>query len=79
MIDGAYGNVRTRQIKGDPAICATVFSQQPADSDMDRSMPEVIAIMDELLGERGVFSCDGTYYLPADEFLAREVAYWLGA
>lgn len=170
MIDApAYGNAAACQIKGDPAIRATVFSQQRADSDMDRSMPEVIAIMDELLGERGVFhaklhfssaratlwltddpyryrvhvlkeivdpsvclaypqrdypdmalvgrdrigavfnrfarlrnadetiylrsgslnlinglvgltfSCDGTYYLPADEFLARDEAYWLGA
>lgn len=44
-----------RQIRGDPAIRETVFGQQRLDSEMDRSMPEVIAIMDELLGERGVF------------------------
>jgi len=44
-----------RQIKGDPAIRATVFSQQRVSSEMDRRMPDVIAIMDELLGERGVF------------------------
>ncbi len=159
----------SRQIKGDPSIRATVFSQRRTDSDMDRNMPEVIAIMDELLGERGVFhaklhfsssratlwltddpyryrvhvlqeivdpavcfaypqrpytnkaivsrdsigavfdrfaqlrnvdetiylrsgslnvisgmvgltfSCDGTYYLPADEFLAKDERYWLGA
>jgi hypothetical protein len=159
----------SRQIKGDPSIRETVFSQRRTDSDMDRNMPEVIAIMDELLGERGVFhaklhfsssratlwliedpyryrvhvlqeivdpavcfaypqrpytdkaivsrdsisavfdrfaqlrnvdetiylrsgslniisgmvgltfSCDGTYYLSTDEFLARDERYWLGA
>ncbi len=162
------GAAGPRQIKGDPSIRETVFSQRRTDSDMDRSMPEVIAIMDELLGERGVFhaklhfsssratlwltddpyryrvhvlkeivdpavcfaypqkpysdkaivsrdsigavfdrfallrkvdetiylrsgslnlingmvglnfSCDGTYYLPADEFLAKDECYWLG-
>jgi len=168
----AEPDVRTagaRQIKGDPSIRATVFNQRRTDSDMDRSMPEVIAIMDELLGERGVFhaklnfsssratlwltddpyryrvhvlqeivdpavcfaypqqpysdkaivsrdsigavfdrlallrtlddtiylrsgslniingmvgltfSCDGSYYLPTDEFLAKDECYWLGA
>jgi hypothetical protein len=163
------GSVGTRQIKGDPAIRETVFSQRRTDSDMDRGMSEVIVIMDELLGERGVFhaklhfsssratlwltddpyryrvhvlkeivdpavcfayplqpysemaivdrdnigavferfallrnldetfylrsgslnlingmvgltfSCDGTYYLQADEFLAKDEGFWLGA
>jgi hypothetical protein len=158
-----------RQIKGDPAIRATVFEQQRTPSDMDRRMPDVIAIMDELLGERGVFhaklhfsssratlwltddpyhyrvhvlkeitdpamclayprrpysdlavvardrikavferlallraaddtfylrsgslnlingmvgltfSCDGSHYLPADDFLAQDARFWLGA
>lgn len=44
-----------RQIRGDPAIRATVFSQTRSVSEMDQRMPDVIAIMDELLGERGVF------------------------
>lgn len=44
-----------RQIRGDPAIRETVFSQTRSTSEMDRHMPDVIAIMDELLGERGVF------------------------
>jgi len=44
-----------RQIKGDPAIRETVFSQSRKTSDMDRRMPDVIAIMDELFGEHGVF------------------------
>jgi hypothetical protein len=51
----ARGAAGWRQIKGDPAIRATVFSQQRITSEMDRHMPDVIAIMDELLGERGVF------------------------
>jgi hypothetical protein len=51
----ARGAAGWRQIKGDPAIRESVFSQQRATSDMDRRMPDVIAIMDELLGERGVF------------------------
>lgn len=49
------GDEGTRQIKGDPSIRETVFNQQRTESEMDRSMPELIAIMDELLGERGVF------------------------
>jgi hypothetical protein len=52
LIRGVEG---TRQIKGDPSIRETVFNQQRTESEMDRSMPELIAIMDELLGERGVF------------------------
>ena len=51
----ARGAEGTRQIKGDPSIRETVFNQQRTESEMDRSMPELIAIMDELLGERGVF------------------------
>jgi hypothetical protein len=51
----ARGVAGWRQIKGDPAIRETVFSQTRTTSEMDRRMPDVIAIMDELLGERGVF------------------------
>jgi hypothetical protein len=51
----ARGAAGWRQIKGDPAIRETVFSQTRKTSEMDRRMPDVIAIMDELLGERGVF------------------------
>jgi len=51
----ARGAAGWRQIKGDPAIRETVFDQQRITSEMDRHMPDVIAIMDELLGERGVF------------------------
>jgi len=51
----ARGVAGWRQIKGDPAIRETVFAQTRATSEMDRRMADVIAIMDELLGERGVF------------------------
>ena len=67
-----------QQIKGDPAIRDTVFSQQRTTSEMDRHMPDVIAIMDELLGERGVFhaklhfsSSRATLWLTDDPFRYR--------
>jgi hypothetical protein len=44
-----------RQIKGDPAIRQTVFMQQRVPSAMDRQSANVIAIMEELMRERGVF------------------------
>jgi len=67
-----------RQIKGDPSIRATVFSQTRTVSDMDLRMPDVIAILDELLGERGVFhaklhfsSSRATLWLTDDPFRYR--------
>ena len=44
-----------RQIKGDPAIRQTVFMQQRAISDLDQHIDDVIAIIDELMCERGIF------------------------
>lgn len=44
-----------RQIKGDPAIRGTLFMQTRERSPMDDCMDTVIAIMDELITERGVF------------------------
>lgn len=44
-----------RQMKGDPAIRGTLFMQQRAKSAMDDQMDDVIAIMNELICERGVF------------------------
>lgn len=44
-----------RQIKGDPAIRETVFMQQRTHSAMDRRIEDVIAIMEELMRERGIF------------------------
>ncbi len=44
-----------RQIKGDPAIRGTVFQQCRIDSLMDRNMDPAIAILEELLTERGMF------------------------
>lgn len=44
-----------RQIKGDPAIRQTVFMQQRATSDLDQHIDDVIATIDELMCERGIF------------------------
>lgn len=44
-----------RQIRGDPAIRGTLFQQQRVKSAMDEQIEDVIAILDELLCERGVF------------------------
>lgn len=44
-----------RQIKGDPSIRQTVFMQQRAISDMDQHIDDVIATVDELMCERGIF------------------------
>ncbi len=44
-----------RQIKGDPAIRGTVFQQCRVDSLMDKNMDTAMAILEELLTERGMF------------------------
>lgn len=44
-----------RQIKGDPAIRSTVFMQRREQSPMDRHAEDMIAIINELICERGVF------------------------
>ena len=44
-----------RQIKGDPAIRSSVFLQCRVDSLMDSNMDSAIAILEELLTERGMF------------------------
>ncbi len=49
------GQNRWRQIRGDPAIRETLFQQQRARSAMDERIDDIIAIMSELIAERGVF------------------------
>jgi hypothetical protein len=44
-----------RQIKGDPSIRQTVFMQQRSISDLDQHIDDVIATIDELMCERGIF------------------------
>jgi hypothetical protein len=44
-----------RQIKGDPAIRGTVFQQCRVDSLMDKNMDPAMAILEELITERGMF------------------------
>src|SRR5512138_326305 len=46
-----------RQIKGDPAIRGTVFLQTRVESKMDRNIEQALAILEELLTQRGVFQC----------------------
>lgn len=46
-----------RQIKGDPAIRGVLFQQCRADSPMDRTIDKALAIIEELLTQRGVFQC----------------------
>ena len=43
------------QIKGDPAIRQGLFSQCRVESAMDRCIDDVIAIVDELMCDRGIF------------------------
>lgn len=44
-----------RQIKGDPAIRSGLFLQTRVESPMDRNMDKTLAILEEMLTERGVF------------------------
>jgi hypothetical protein len=46
---------RWRQIKGDPVIRDALFQRPQARSALDERVDDVIAIMSELIGERGVF------------------------
>jgi hypothetical protein len=46
-----------KQVKGDPAICGTLFQQTRIESPMDRHMQNALSILEELLSERGVFQC----------------------
>jgi hypothetical protein len=67
-----------RQIKGDPVIRDALFQQRRAKSAMDERLDDVIAIMDELICERGVFhgklhfsSSRATLWLTDDPFRYR--------
>ena len=46
-----------RQVKGDPAIRGTVFTQTRVDSPMDKNMEQALSILEELFTQRGVFQC----------------------
>ncbi len=47
--------VNWRQIKGDPAIRSLLFEQTRVESPMDRNMDQTLAILEEMLTQRGVF------------------------
>ena len=56
VTSGRYEESRDwRQIKGDPAIRSTVFQQCRINSLMDNNMESAMAILEELLTERGMF------------------------
>ena len=46
-----------RQVKGDPAIRGNLFQQCRVESPMDRNLDQALAILGELMAERGVFQC----------------------
>ena len=46
-----------RQVRGDPAIRATLFQQTRVESPMDRHLDQALSILEELLAERGIFQC----------------------
>lgn len=46
-----------RQIKGDPAIRSAVFQQCRIESPMDKEIDMAIAILGELMKDRGLFQC----------------------
>jgi hypothetical protein len=46
-----------RQVRGDPAIRGTLFQQCRVDSPMDGNLDQALAILEELLTQRGVFQC----------------------
>ena len=67
-----------RQIKGDPVIRDALFQQPRTDSALDERIDDVIAIMSELVRERGVFhvklhfsSSRATLWLTDDPFRYR--------
>jgi hypothetical protein len=46
-----------RQVKGDPSIRQLLFQQTRSESPMDSNIDDALAILGELLTERGVFQC----------------------
>lgn len=46
-----------RQLKGDPSIRRNVFLQTRSETEMDRRIEDVLAIMEELIIDHGVFHC----------------------
>ena len=50
-----------RQVKGDPAIRSLLFQQTRVESPMDRNMDQAMAILEEMLTQRGVFQAQIHY------------------
>ncbi len=67
-----------RQIKGDPAIRGGLFAQTRAQSQMDDHIDDILAVVNELMTERGVYhaklhlsSSRATIWLASDPFSYR--------
>ncbi|MGF1547419.1 MAG: PDC sensor domain-containing protein [Thiotrichales bacterium] len=71
-----------RQIKGDPAIRGQVFHQCRIDSPLDREIDNVLAVVEALLIDHGVFQCKlhfsssrATIFLMSDPYRYRILDY----
>ncbi|MGF1642992.1 MAG: PDC sensor domain-containing protein [Thiotrichales bacterium] len=71
-----------RQIKGDPAIRGQVFHQCRIDSPLDREIENVLAVVEALLVDHGVFQCKihfsssrATVFLMSDPYRYRILDY----
>jgi hypothetical protein len=67
-----------RQIKGDPAIRNQLFQQTHVESPMDRNLPQILTILEEMLSLRGVYqmqihfsSSQTTIWVTSDPFRYR--------
>ena len=70
--------VNWRQVKGDPAIRGLLFQQTRVESPLDRNMEQALAILEEMLTQRGVFqtqihfsSSQSTIWMQSDPFRYR--------
>lgn len=61
-----------RQIKGDPAIRRLLFQQTRVESPLDRNMDRTLAILEEMLTERGVFQAQ-------IHFSSSQTTIWTGS
>lgn len=75
---GGESGERWHQFRGDPAIRGTLFLQHRAESAMDERLDEVIAVVERLIHEHGVFHCKlhfsssrATLWLTEDPFRYR--------
>ena len=73
---------RWQQLRGDPAIRGSLFEQRRAESLIDRNIDQVLAVLEELVVESGVFHCKihfsssrATIWLVSDPFRYRLLGF----